>query len=127
MSPTQYLKLAIRGYSPNSTQNSTCGKNSDPIEDLTPIQSKRSYEIMQITNEKPKIDDVIEAHIRANGHEIEQKDRYTDEYETYSCFNKHKAANFETHKPALTETGLQIVTGWIAEPCFCPSGRADWN
>jgi hypothetical protein len=27
----------------------------------------------------------------------------------------------------LTETGLQIVTGWTAELCFCPLVREDWN
>jgi hypothetical protein len=82
---------------------------------------------MQITNEKPQIDDVIEAYIRASGHEIEQKDRYKDEYETHSCVRKSDAANLETKNPELTEAGLQIVTHWTAEPCFCPSGRIDWN
>ncbi len=122
---------------------------------------------MQITNEKPQIDNVIEAHIRANGHEIEQKDRYNDTFEIYSCFREFETANIETQKPGvkylisfntstlygnlckvvesgsnylqnaennssnlkpeLTETGLQIVTGWTAEPCFCPLVREDWN
>jgi len=27
----------------------------------------------------------------------------------------------------LTETGLQVVTGWTAEPCFCPLVLEDWN
>ena len=79
---------------------------------------------MQITNEKPQIDDVIEAHIRANGHEIEQKDRYNDVFEIYSCFREFETANL---KPELTEIGLQIITGWTAEPCFCPLVRGDWN
>lgn len=122
---------------------------------------------MQITNEKPQIDDVIEARIRANGHEIKPKDRYNDAFEIYSCFREFETANFETQnsemkylilfntstlygnsckvietglnyplsaennssilKPELTETGLQIVTGWTAEPCFCPLVREDWN
>jgi hypothetical protein len=122
---------------------------------------------MQITNEKPQIDHVIDAHIRANGHEIEQKDRSNDEFEIYSCFREFETANLETQKPEvkylisfitsilygnlckvvesglnylqitehnssnlkpeLTETGLQIVTGWTAEPCFCPLVREDWN
>lgn len=122
---------------------------------------------MQITNEKPQIDLVFEMHIRANGQEIEQKDRPNDVFETYSCFRESETANFETQnpemkylisfntitlygnsckvvesgvnyllsaennstdlKPELTETGLQIVTGWTAEPCFCPLVREDWN
>ena len=95
---------------------------------------------MQITNEKPQIDDVIEAHIRANGHKIEQKDRHNDAFEIYSCFNEFKTDNFETQnpevkylvsfknlKPELTETGLKIFTGWTADPCFCPPIREDSN
>jgi hypothetical protein len=27
----------------------------------------------------------------------------------------------------LSETGLQIVTGWTTEPRFCPLVREDWN
>lgn len=27
----------------------------------------------------------------------------------------------------LTETGLQVVTGWTAEPCFRPLVLEDWN
>lgn len=95
---------------------------------------------MQITNEKPQIDDVIEAHIRANGHKIEQKDRHNDAFEFYSCFREFKTANFETQnpevkylilfnnlKPELIETELRMVTGWTAELCFCPLVREDWN
>lgn len=85
-------------------------KNSDPIEDLTPIQSKRSYEIMQITNEKPKIDVVIEAHISANENEIKQK-----------------TTKSETQNPDLTGTCLQVITDWTTESCFCLLGRIDWN
>ena len=79
---------------------------------------------MQITNEKPQIDDVIEAHIRANGHEIEQKDRYDDAFEIHSCFREFETAYLT---PELTETGLQLFTGWTAEPCVCPLVREDWN
>lgn len=82
---------------------------------------------MQITNEKPQIDEVFYADVRANGHKTEQKDRYKDKYETHSCFRKLDAANLETQKPELTETGLQILTRWAAETGFCPSGRIDWN
>ena len=122
---------------------------------------------MQIVNEKPQIDLVFKANIRANRQEIEQKDRYTDAFEIYSCLEKFETANFETQNPKmkylissntstlsgntckvensglhllqsaeknssnlkleLTETGLQVVTGWTAEPCFCPLVREDWN
>ena len=30
-------------------------------------------------------------------------------------------------KLELTETGLQILTGWTAEPHFCPLVWEDWN
>lgn len=56
---------------------------------------------MQITDEKPQIDDVIEAQIRANGHEIEQKDGHDDAFEIYSCFREFKTANFETQNPEV--------------------------
>jgi len=122
---------------------------------------------MQIIKEKPQIDLVLKAYIRANRQEIEQKDRHTDAFEIYSCLKEPKTANFETQNPKmkhlisfntstlsgntckvensglyllqsvennssnleleLTETGLQIVTGWTAEPCFCPLVREDWN
>jgi hypothetical protein len=95
---------------------------------------------MQITNEKPQIDDVIEAHIRANGQKIEQKERLNNAFEIYSCFREFKTANSETQNPEmkylvpfnnlkqkLTETGLQMITGWTAESCFCPLVREDWN
>jgi hypothetical protein len=35
--------------------------------------------------------------------------------------------NFSNLKLELTETGLQILTGWTAEPRFCPLVREDWN
>jgi hypothetical protein len=56
---------------------------------------------MQITNEKPPIDLVIEAHIRANGQEIEQKDRYNKAFEIYSCFREFGTADFETQNPKV--------------------------
>jgi hypothetical protein len=56
---------------------------------------------MQITNEKPQIDGVIEAHLRASGHEIEQKDRYNDVFEIYSCFREFETAEFETQSPEV--------------------------
>jgi hypothetical protein len=37
---------------------------------------------------------------------------------------KNNSSNLELE---LTETGLQIVTGWTAEICFCPLVREDWN
>jgi hypothetical protein len=82
---------------------------------------------MQIIYENPQIDDVIKAHIRANGHEIEQKDSYNDAFEIYSCFKEFDTANFETQNSEVTEIGLQIFTGWTAEPCFCPLVQEDWN
>jgi len=56
---------------------------------------------MQITNEKPQIDLVIDAHIRANGQEIEQKDRYNEAFEIYSCLREFGTANFETQNPEV--------------------------
>jgi hypothetical protein len=56
---------------------------------------------MQITNEKPQIDDVIEAYPRASGHEIEQKDRYNDAFEMCSCFREFETAEFETQSPEV--------------------------
>jgi len=56
---------------------------------------------MQITNEKHQIDNVIEPHLRASGHEIEQKDRYDDAFEIYSCFREFETAEFETQSPEV--------------------------
>jgi hypothetical protein len=35
--------------------------------------------------------------------------------------------NSSNLKLELTETGLQILTGWTVEPRFCPLVREDWN
>jgi hypothetical protein len=35
--------------------------------------------------------------------------------------------NSSNLKLELTETGLQILTGWTTEPRFCPLVREDWN
>jgi hypothetical protein len=54
---------------------------------------------MQITNEKSQIDGVMEAHLRASGHETEHKDRYSNAFEIYSCFRKFETATFDTQGP----------------------------
>lgn len=56
---------------------------------------------MQITNEKPQIDDVIEVYISVNGHGIEQKDRYNDEFEIYSYLMEFETASLETQNPEV--------------------------
>ena len=149
------------------SQNSTWKLTWDPIDDLTPLQSKRSYEIMQIIKEKLQIDYVFKPYIQANRQEIEQKGGYTDAFEIYSCLKKYETSNFETRnpkvksfilfniitlssntckveepglnllqtaenhfsnlKPELTKTCLQIITGWTAEPYFCPLVWEDWK
>ena len=91
----------------------------DPIEDLTPIQSKRSYEIMQIIYEKPQLDEVIYAQVEVDGHEIKHKDIYKDTLEIESCFRESETVNFETQN--------QIVTDWTAGRCLCPIVLADWD
>jgi hypothetical protein len=164
------FQSAIHRGPPVSTQNSTWRLIPDPIKDLTPIQSKRSYEIMQIIKEKPQIDLVFKLHIQAKRQEIEQKDKSTNAFEIYSCLTEFETANSEKQnsetletkyltsintralsgntckieesglnllksveknspnlKPELTETGLQIVTGWTAKLCFCPLVREVWN
>jgi hypothetical protein len=35
--------------------------------------------------------------------------------------------NSSNLKLELTDTGLQILTGWMVEPRFCPLVREDWN
>jgi len=74
---------------------------------------------MQITNEKPQLDEVIYTHMKVDGHEIKHKDRYEDTLEIKSCLREFEKANFETQN--------HIVTDWTAERCLCPSVRVDWN
>ncbi|WP_292389997.1 hypothetical protein [Methanosarcina sp. UBA5] len=45
---------------------------------------------------KPEIDLVLEAQKGAARQKIEQKDRYTDKFKTYSCLREFETANFET-------------------------------
>src|ERR1035437_2474096 len=53
---------------------------------------------MHIINEKPQLDYISEAHIMAKRHDKEQKNRYNNAIEIYSCFGKFETANFETQK-----------------------------
>lgn len=42
-------------------------------------------------------------------------------------YSQSSELNPSNLKPDLTESGLYIVTGWTAEPCFCPFVRENWN
>jgi hypothetical protein len=74
---------------------------------------------MQITNEKPQLDEVIYAQVKVDGHEIKHKDRYEDTLEIESCFRESETVNSETQN--------QIVTDLTAESCLCPIVRVDWD
>lgn len=73
---------------------------------------------MQIANEKPQIDLVLEAHIGASRQEIEQKDRNTDSLKIYDCFKEFETANPEIRNPEEMRFSTSSNTSSLSDSIY---------